>query len=152
MKTGFIIALVAAIAFYFANISLSELSLATHSDSGWKIIATGWHIFGKMWPVMLAIIIGMGIITAVILHFLSASEEKDKESLEKQLKEISDDYAFKLEQAFHDDQKLVDKILTLRDEKEALERKVLSKVNHQHSTIQRLHKKISRISGVSKRG
>jgi len=134
--------LAAVIAWYFANETLQYLGLAIVQNDKWKIMATGWHILAKLWPVVVIILLGAGIVTGLVLLFFSSKEKKQKDEYEKKLKENT-------EKIFADMCKAEAKTTHLYQENEQLkksfnakEKGYLSKIDHQHSTIQRLHKKI----------
>ena len=148
MKWFIFAAFAAALTWYFGNEALQNLGLFVLHHNKWHNIAEGWHILGKLWPVWLILIIGSGFTLALILYFFSSEEEKMKDKFEKRVAEISKDYASKLEQKAQQDKQLLGEVLRLNNEKKGLERQIEELIGdnkHQHSTIQRLHKKIKKL-------
>jgi septal ring factor EnvC (AmiA/AmiB activator) len=137
--------LAAVIAWYFANETLQYLGLAIVQNDEWKIMATGWHILAKMWPVIVIILLGAGIVIALVLLFFSASEQKQKDEFEKRLSEAKSNDMELLNKLHRDlalEKQTLSNALKQTKRAKAENEKLISKINHQHSTIQRLHKKI----------
>ena len=138
----------AILGLYFADEMLQNLGLAVVVGDKWQIKATGWHIIGAMWPIWGIIALGGGLFFALFLWFFVNNE-----------KQLALDYEEKLKQGLQDahkqDVKLVDEVLHMNQQNNALEAKIkalidekqelVSKINHQHATIQRLHKKIDKL-------
>lgn len=152
MKWFIFAAFAACLAWYFSNETLQNLGLFLHHKNEWRNIATGWHILGKLWPVWLILILGGGLVTGLVLYFFSSTEEKMKDGFEKRVAEISKDYASRLEQKGQQDKQLLGEVLRLSNEKKGLEGQIEELIGdnkHQHSTIQRLHKKIKKLQTLS---
>jgi len=148
MKWIFGAVLSAIIGLYFADEMLQKLGLAALAENKWQIKATGWHILAAMWPVWGIIALGGGLFFALVLWFFASNEKQLALEYEEKLKQG-------LQNAHKQDAKLLNEVLHLAQRENALEAKIKSlcdekeelfyKINHQHSTIQRLHNKIDKL-------
>ena len=148
MKWFIFAAFAAVLTWYFANENLQEHALVVVQDGQYKIVAHSWHILGKLWPAWLILILGGGAVTGLVLYFFSSEEEKMKDEFERRVAEISKDYASKLEQKSQQDKQLLGEVLRLNNRNKELEGQIeelIGNNKHQHSTIQRLHKKIKKL-------
>jgi len=92
MKWFIFAAFAAVLTWYFANENLQEHALVVVQDGQYEIVAHSWHILGKMWPVWLILILGIGVVIALVLHFFSSEEEKMQDEFENKLKKAEKDY------------------------------------------------------------
>jgi len=92
MKWFIFAAFAAVLTWYFANENLQEYALAVVQNGQYKVVAHSWHILGKMWLVWLILILGIGVVTALVLHFFSDTEEKMQDEFETKLKRAKKDY------------------------------------------------------------
>jgi len=136
-----------ALGWYFANDMLQVHGLAIVQDGQWEIIASGWKIISAMWPIWGIIALASALFFVSFLWFFTNNEEQLSLEYEEKFKQA-------LQDASKQDKKLLDEVLHLSQRENALEAKIealhdekkelVKKINHQHSTIQRLHKKISK--------
>jgi len=137
----------ACLTWYFANETLQTYGLAVVQNGEWKVIANSWHIFGKLWPAVLIIFVGTGLTFALVLPLFFFSEEKQNEEFEKRL-DAANSKNIDLISNLHSKISLEKKNVTdaVRQIKKAHfeNEELVRKINHQHATIQRLHKKIDR--------
>jgi len=141
MKWFIFAAFAAALTWYFGNETLQNMGLAALQNGKWKVVETGWHILFKMWPGLLILGAGAGVTIVFVYYFLFSKEEEMKDEYDKKLKEM-------FEKSIADMKQTETKTTQLYQENEQLkknfydkEQEYLSKINHQHSIIQRLHKK-----------
>jgi uncharacterized protein HemX len=92
MKWFIFAAFAAVLTWYFANENLQEYALVVVQDGKYKIVAHSWHILAKLWPVWLILILGIGVVTALVLYFFSNEEEKMQDEFENKLKKAEKDY------------------------------------------------------------
>lgn len=136
--------LAALVGLYFANDMLQVHGLATVQNGEWKIVAQGWKIIFTMWPIWGIIALASALFFVLFAWYFTNNEEEQALEYEEKLKQA-------LQNAPKQDKKLLDEVLHLHQQNNALGAKIealkdanqelLSKINHQHSTIQRLHKK-----------
>jgi len=147
---GAVLALV--VGWYFANDMLQAHGLAIVQDGQWKIIASGWKIIPAMWPIWGIIALAFALFCVLFAWYFTNNEEKLALEYEVKLKQT-------LQDAPKEDKKLIDEVLYLSKQETILTAKIrslesekeglVSKINHQHSTIQRLYKKIEKLNNHS---
>jgi len=150
----FLIAVFSAlITWYFADQSLTDLILAQEVGEGWQKIAVGWHIIPKIWLTLLIIAVGAGVAAALVISSFSFREQKLQNEFEQKIKELNEknsesnsDILQDAKQSANCVAQLEIREFRLKEQFAKREEELISKINHQHSTIQRLHKKNQRLS------
>ena len=149
----FLIALCTAlITWYFADQSLADLILAQKVQGGWTKIAAGWHIISEIWLTLLIIATGAGGVTALLIASFSFREQKIQDKFEQRIKELNEkntesnlDIMKDARESSKRAAQLEIREFELKEGFSKQKQELISKINHQHATIQRLHKKIQRL-------
>jgi len=167
MKWFIFAAFAAVLMWYFANENLQEYALVVSQNGKYKVVAHNWHILGKMWPVWLILILGIGVVTALVLYFFSNEEEKIQAEFENKLKKAEKDYqkqlsdiekiqASQIENLFHaqtnngnhlqnayaETARIKQKLAYQEDENGLL----INKIKGKDAVIMRLNRKIKRLT------